>query len=262
MSKLIEEKLEPAVASPHEPVKLKTAYDYLNRLSFTVNGNSTKTLELLSCDALCLIGESTMTNIMLTKIVVNSLMPKKYGGFKNSRVFILDAGNCTDVYQFVNFMKQYGLNIKKTLRKIMISRAFTVYQLTHFLKYELLKTVNEYRTNIVVIPDLLSMFLQEPEVDVDEVDFLIREVIEVLKTVSIKSKVLLITSLSLNNKSCPYHCKLAKTILEIFNKSIEIDKNKTNDKFKILLHEKQGTNYVTLRKYVSLAAEDVLTVIR
>jgi len=189
-------------------------------------------------------------------------MPKKYGGFKNSKVFILDAGNCTDVYQFVDFMKQYGLNIKKTMRKIMISRVFTVYQLTHFLKYELVKTVHEYRTNIVIIPDLLSMFLQEPEIDVDEVEFLIREVIEVLKLVSVKSKALLITSLSLNNKSFPYHYKLAKTVLEIFNKTIEIDKNKTNDKFKILLHEKQGANYVTVKKYLSLTPYDVLTVIR
>jgi hypothetical protein len=262
MSKLIEEKPETSVSNAYEPIKLKTAYDYLNRLSFTVNGTSTKTLELLSSDAICLIGESTMTNIMLTKIAVHCLMPKKYGGFKNSKVFILDAGNCTDVYQFVDFMKQYGLNIKKTMRKIMISRVFTVYQLTHFLKYELVKTVHEYRTNIVIIPDLLSMFLQEPEIDVDEVEFLIREVIEVLKLVSVKSKALLITSLSLNNKSFPYHYKLAKTVLEIFNKTIEIDKNKTNDKFKILLHEKQGANYVTVKKYLSLTPDDVLTVIR
>jgi hypothetical protein len=261
MLKLIEEKLETALRS-RESLKLKTAYDYLNRVSFTVSGTSNKTIELLSCDALCLVGDSRITNIVLTKVVVHSLMPKKHGGFKNSKVFILDAGNCTDVYQFVDFMKQYGLNVKKNLRKIMISRVFTVYQLTHFLKYELLKTVLEYRTNIVAIPDLLSMFLHEPEIDVAEVEFLIREVIEVLKMVSVKSKVLLITSLSLNNKSSPYHLKLAKTILEIFNKSIEIDKNKTNDKFKILLHEKQGADYVTVKKYLSLTAEDVLTIIR
>ena len=95
---------------------------------------------MLSNDAMCLLGNSRMTNLMLTKLTVHCLLPKKYGGFRNSKVFILDAGNCTDVYQFVDFMKQYGLNIKKNLKKIMISRVFTVYQLTHFLKYELPKT--------------------------------------------------------------------------------------------------------------------------
>jgi hypothetical protein len=261
MSELIEEKLDRAVWRQHEHLKLKTAYDYLNRLSFAVNGTSNKTIELLSSDAVCLLGDSTMTNIMLTKMAVHCLMPKKHGGFRSSKVFILDAGNCTDVYQFVDFMKQYGLNIKKNLRKIMISRVFTVYQLTHFLKYELFKTIHEYRTNIVVIPDLLSMFLQEPEMDVAEIEFLITEITEVLKELSIKSKVLVITSVSLNDKLSPYVHNLGNTILEIFNKCIEIEKNKTNDKFKMLIQEKQGADYVTVKKYLSLTAEDVLTVI-
>lgn len=262
MSELIEEKLDRPVWSQREHLKLKTAYDYLNRLSFAVNGTSNKTIELLSSDAVCLVGDSTMTNIMLTKIAVHCLMPKKHGGFsRSSKVFILDAGNCTDVYQFVDFMKQYGLNIKKNLRKIMISRVFTVYQLTHFLKHELFKTIHEYRTNIVVIPDLLSMFLQEPEMDVAEIEFLITEIMGILKELSIKTKVLLITSLSLNDKLSPYVLNLGNMILQLFNKYIEIDKNKTNDKFKMLIQEKQGADYVTVKKYLSLTAEDVLTVI-
>lgn len=261
MAELVDEKLESSLSNLNS-LKLKTAYEYLNRLSFTVSGNCTKTLELLCSDAVCLFGESTITNIMLTKLAVHCLIPKKYGGLKNSKIFILDAGNSTDVYEFVNFMKQYGLNIKKAMRKVMICRVFTVYQLTHFLKYELLATVQKYGINVVVIPDLLSMFVQQPETDFDEVKFLIREVIDVIKMISIKGEVLLLASFSLGNKSSPNHHELAKTITEIFNKSIEIDKNKTNDKFKIVLHEKQGTNYVTLRKYLSITDEDVLTVIR
>ncbi len=261
MAELIEEKLESEVSITNS-LKLKTAYEYLNRLSFTVSGNSTKTLELLCSDAVCLFGASTITNIMLTKLAVHCLMPKKYGGLKNSKIFILDASNGTDVYQFVNFMKQYGLNVKKAMRKIMICRVFTVYQLTHFLKYELHAAVQKYGINIVVIPDLLSMFVQQPETDIDEVEFLMREIIDVIKTISIRGKVLLLTSLSLGSKSSPYHHKLTKSITEIFNKSIEIDKNITNDKLKIVLHEKQGKNYVAIRKYLSITQEDVLTVTR
>jgi hypothetical protein len=130
---------EKAISTqPELTTKLKTAYDYLSRLSFTINGTCNKTVELLLGDAVCLVGDSRMINLILTKVGVHALMPKKYGGFsRNSNVFILDAGNCTNVYQFVDFMKQYGLDIKKSLRKIMISRVFTVYQLTHFLKYEM-----------------------------------------------------------------------------------------------------------------------------
>jgi septum formation topological specificity factor MinE len=97
--------------------------------------------------------------------------------------------------------------------------------------------------------------------DVAEIEFLITEIMGVLKELSIKTKVLLITSLRLNDKLSPYVLNLGNMILQLFNKYIEIDKNKTNDKFKMLIQEKQGADYVTVKKYLSLTAEDVLTVI-
>lgn len=261
MSKLIEEKLDIPAQNEIKNLKLKTAYDYLNQISFTVDGTSNKTIELLSTDAICLLGNSRMTNLMLTKIAVHCLMPKKYGGFRSSKVFVLDAGNCTDVYQFVDFMKQYGLNIKKNLKKIMISRVFTVYQLTHFLKYELPKTIHDYRINIVIIPDLLTMFLQEAEMDFNEVKFLVTEIVDILKVITHEGKVLLITSLSLDDDQLPpFVIDLGNRIVKSFNKCIAIDKNKTNDKFKMLIRQKQGADYIAVKKYLSLTAEDVLTV--
>lgn len=261
MSKLIEEKLDIPAQNEIKNLKLKTAYDYLNQISFTVDGTSNKTIELLSTDAICLLGNSRMTNLMLTKIAVHCLMPKKYGGFRSSKVFVLDAGNCTDVYQFVDFMKQYGLNIKKNLKKIMISRVFTVYQLTHFLKYELPKTIHDYRINIVIIPDLLTMFLQEAEMDFNEVKFLVTEIVDILKVITHEGKVLLITSLSLDDDQLPpFVIDLGNRIVKSFNKCIAIDKNKTNDKFKMLIRQKQGADYIAVKKYLSLTVEDVLTV--
>src|SRR5881396_2148957 len=126
---------------------------------------------------------------MLTKIAVHCLMPKKYGGFGTSKVFVLDAGKCTDVYQFVDFMKQYGLNIKKSLRKIIVSRVFTFYQLTHFLKYALFNTIQEHKANVVIIPDLLEMFAQEPEINLKEAGFLLREIADVIQRASSKHKI-------------------------------------------------------------------------
>jgi len=266
MSKLIEEKLETSVqTSVHNEfknLKLKTAYDYLNQISFTVDGTSNKTIELLSNDAICLLGNSRMTNLMLTKLAVHCLMPKKYGGFRSSKVLVLDAGNCTDVYQFADFMKQYGLNIKKNLKKIMISRVFTVYQLTHFLKYELPKTIHDYTINIVIIPDLLAMFLQEAEMDIDEAKFLVTEIVDILKVITHEGKVLLITSLSIDDQLPHFVIDLGNKIIKSFNKRIAIDKNKTNDKFKMLIQQKQGADYIAVKKYLSLTAEDVLTVMR
>lgn len=265
MSNLIEEKLETSVQTSIDHkiknLKLKTAYDYLNQISFTVDGTLNKTIELLSNDAICLLGNPRMTNLMLTKLSVHCLMPKKYGGFRSSKVFVLDAGNCTDVYQFVDFMKQYGLNIKKNLKKIMISRVFTVYQLTHFLKYELPKTIRDHKINIVIIPDLLAMFFQEAEMDFEEVKFLVTEIIDILKVITHEGKVLLITSLSVDDQLPPFVIDLGNKIVKCFSKCVAIDKNKTNDKFKMLIQQKQGADYIAVKKYLSLTAEDVLTVI-
>jgi hypothetical protein len=262
MSKLIEENLEASIADETKKLKLKTAYEYLNQISFTLDGTLDKTIEFLPTDAICLLGNSRIANLMLTKIAVHCLMPKKYGGLSNSRMFVLDAGNCTDVYQFVDFMKQYGLNVKKNLKKIMISRVFTVYQLTHFLKYELPKTVRDYKINIVIIPDLFAMFLQQAEIDYDEVKFLLTEIVDILKVITREGKVLLITSLSLDDQLPPFVIDLGNRIINSFNKRIAIDKNKTNDKFKILLQQKQGADYLSIKKYLSLSAEEMLTVIK
>ena len=252
--------MQTSVDNKIKNLKLKTAYDYLNQISFTVDGTSNKTIELLSNDAICLLGNPRMTNLMLTKLSVHCLMPKKYGGFRSSKVFVLDAGNCTDVYQFVDFMKQYGLNIKKNLKKIMISRVFTVYQLTHFLKYELPKTIHDHKINIVMIPDLLTMFFQEAEMDFEEVKFLVTEIIDILKVITHEGKVLLITSLSLDDQLPPFVIDLGNKIVKCFSKCVAIDKNKTNDKFKMLIQQKQGADYIAVNKYLSLTAEDVLTV--
>lgn len=261
MSNLIAEKPNRTMLNQQqESLKLKTAYDYLNRLSFTINGTCNKTVELLLGDAVCLVGDSRMINLILTKVGVHALMPKTFGGFgRNSNVFILDAGNCTDVYQFVDFMKQYGLDIKKTLRQIMISRVFTVYQLTHFLKYELPKTIHEHKTNVVIIPDLLAMFAQEPEINIRDIESLLREIADLLKEVPSKYKVLLITSISLNNdKLSPDVLGLTNKVLSMFNKHVKVDMNKTNDRFKVLIQEKHDINYVTVKKYLSLSSEDIL----
>jgi hypothetical protein len=58
MSNLIAEKPNRIMSIQQEPLKLKTAYDYLNRLSFTINGICNKTVELLLGDAVCLVGDS------------------------------------------------------------------------------------------------------------------------------------------------------------------------------------------------------------
>ena len=122
---------------------------------------------------------------------------------------------------------------------------------------------------MVIIPDLLAMFAQESEINIRDVQSLLREIADLLKEVPSKYKVLLITSISLNNndKLSPGVLGVRNKMLSMFNKHVKVDMNKTNDKFKVLkvlIHEKEhvDVDYVTVKKYLSLSFEDVLTVVR
>ena len=45
------------------------------------------------------------------------------------------------------------MNIKSTLNRIMISRAFTTYQLTNFIVNEIPSLIEKYSMNLIAIPD-------------------------------------------------------------------------------------------------------------
>jgi len=184
--------------------RFKTAYDYLNKITFTINRLN---IDLLVGDIVSII--SRVTNLILTRNAFLLYFQKGMEDYAketwNSNMFILDADNSTDVYQFVDFMKQYGLDIKKTLQKIIVSRVFTIYQLTHFLVYELSKIIHKYNISLVVIPDLLKMFIQDPQLHMKEAKSLIREI--ALRKISVmnnnnnyNNNVLLLASLPSNNE--------------------------------------------------------------
>jgi hypothetical protein len=51
-------------------------------------------------------------------------------------IIFIDAGNDLDIYQYVNLARQYGLDIKKFLQSIVVSRMFTIYQLANTIIYD------------------------------------------------------------------------------------------------------------------------------
>jgi hypothetical protein len=263
--------VEKSISIQHEQfTRFKTAYDYLNKITFTINGMN---IDLLVGDIVSIMGISRVTNLILTRICVSSLLPKRHGGLckrnLNSNVFILDAGNSTDVYQFVDFMKQYGLDIKKTLQKIIVSRVFTIYQLIHFLVYELSKIIRKYNINLVVIPDLLEMFIQDPQLRMKEAKSLIREIAAALRKISVMNNnnnnynVLLLASLPSNNElSSPILDVTHRIFFSLFNKEIEITENNTNDRLKLRMRERSDDDIhdTTIKKHYSLSMEDLITI--
>jgi len=106
------------IASPSRP-KFQTA----SRLRFD------DSLAINIGERVCLVGKCSST--LVDRLCLTALLPERHGGVGSSHVIIIDAGNQSDIYQCVNFARQYGLDIKDTLRRIVVSRAFTVYQLVY-----------------------------------------------------------------------------------------------------------------------------------
>ena len=111
--------------------KFQMAYDeFISRLMFDIetldtllqNLNSTNenTMAIIANNKL----NRKLTSVLLTRLCVYSLFISRHNGFASSPspsspsllapayVVIVDAGNSLDFYQFVEFIRQYGLDIK------------------------------------------------------------------------------------------------------------------------------------------------------
>ncbi len=72
---------------------------------------------------------------------------------------MIDAGNKSDIYQTVNFARQYGMDFRKVLDRIIVTRTFTIHQVKSIiLSSELTKTIQRHQARTVVIPGLLDLF--------------------------------------------------------------------------------------------------------
>ncbi len=227
-----------ASQSPILSSKFQTAYDeFISKLMFDIEALDSS-LQSLNTDGntLAIIGDNNhsknngkFTNILLTRLCIYSLfLVRRQEGCKLSstssspllpHVVIVDAGNSLDFYQFVEFIRQYGLDIKETLQRIVVSRAFTVYQLTNLIINELPNIVRQLDTCLVIVPDLLHMFTHDPNIDRREAKYLIKEIVSAIRKIAISSnQTRCVVSWNYHHQSSVY----IKILLPIFDKYIQI----------------------------------------
>jgi DNA-directed RNA polymerase subunit RPC12/RpoP len=133
VSPFLLEQVRVSTSSANKPppdlsVDIKTAYRQIqhssNKLAFDID-NIDSVLNLNAYGTLCLIGEQKYTQLLIDRLCVHSLLPKRYGGTIAGpnclKIIVIDAGNCTDVYRFVGFARQYGLEVKKVLQVSLLA---------------------------------------------------------------------------------------------------------------------------------------------
>jgi DNA-directed RNA polymerase subunit RPC12/RpoP len=106
-------------------------------------------------------------NVVAEFLCFRAQLPKEAGG-SDSTVVLIDGGNRSDLYLFSSFAKLYGVAPKKALRRVVTSRAFTMYQTANLVVKELGRVVDEYGAKVVLLSDVLGMLNEESDLREDE----------------------------------------------------------------------------------------------
>jgi len=208
------------IVSPSRP-KFQTA----SRLKFDIERGS---LAINIGERVCLVGECST---LFDRLCLTALLPERHGGFGSPNVIIIDGGNQSDIYQCVNFARQYGLDIKDMLRRIVVSRAFTIYQLVALITKELPKVVRRFDTKLLIIRDMLHMFI-DPQIRIDEAPPLIKEITNSLQISSRDMSVIV----SLSRVPSPQYYKM---LFPCFDRCID---DRSSDKPAVLMTKMKHEN--------------------
>lgn len=136
-----------------EVPRFKTALEYRDRLTFG-HEKLDRILDLHADDMIAIFGESRYSNVLVTRVVVRSLLPRNHGGIDAEKVIVIDADNSVSPYLYVNIAREYGMHHRNVLHKVLVSRQFTIYQLTNTILYDLPKRIQLHKPKVVVISGL------------------------------------------------------------------------------------------------------------
>ena len=234
------------------PPKIQTAYEqFSNRLTFGIE-KIDSVLELTTGETVCIVStdhnnsnNKYANDILLSRLCVRALMLKIQGGFNSPKVIFVDAaGNTSDIYQCVNFARQYGLNIKKTLQSIVVSRSFTMYQLANTIINDLPKVLEQFSgAKVIVIGNLLSLFVNDPQVQIKGAKSLIRQIVNAVKMcTNNNNNILCVISFCCSNNTKTY----ARLILERIDKCIEITRGVKDGNDKQKKNRKNGNDDLSI----------------
>jgi hypothetical protein len=177
--------------------KFKTALEYRDRFTFGID-KLDSLLQLHIDDILGIFGDTRCTNALATRLVVRSLLPRKHGGINAENVIVIDADNSSSPYLYVDIGRQYGMHHRNILHKVLVSRQFQIYQLTHTILYDLPKRIQLYKPKVVVVSGLLDQFYQDPYIRTGEAESLISQIVTTLH--KIKDVFVVLTSRLADNQ--------------------------------------------------------------
>lgn len=102
----------------------------------------------------------TFCKTLVFRLCVHCQLSKEKGGFNSSVIFV-DGGNTFNPYSISAVAREFGLDPKSALERVIVSRAFTAYQLSALVLETLEAALKHYKSKLVLISDIISLFLDQ-----------------------------------------------------------------------------------------------------
>ncbi len=93
---------------------------------------------------------------------IRAQLPESLGGLAGTAFFI-DGGNSFDIYLFTSIARDYGLNFDEALDGLIISRAFTAYELQQLISKDSREVFRSQKPKLLVISEVSSLFNEDVE---------------------------------------------------------------------------------------------------
>jgi RecA/RadA recombinase len=114
----------------------------------------------------------------------NQLCVNTYRTFQSETIYI-DGGICANPYRIAQYARMHELNQQDVLQNVVISRAFTVYQLSTIIQ-ELLEPMTQKRNPRTLIVGMLPVLYLDSEISTREAQTLLSQDLEKLQQLTTK----------------------------------------------------------------------------
>jgi RecA/RadA recombinase len=123
-------------------------------------------------------GELTLVdgNSSLISDLPHQLCVNTYRTFRSETIYI-DGGMCANPYRIARYARMLELNQQEALQNVVMSRAFTVYQLSTIIQ-EMLEPMIQSRSPRTLIIGMLPALYRDPEISPQEAQTLLSQNLE------------------------------------------------------------------------------------
>jgi hypothetical protein len=185
-------------------------------------------------------GELTLVDGNSSRIseLPNQLCVNTYRTFHSETIYI-DGGMCANPYQIARYARLLELDQREVLENIVISRSFTVYQLSTLIQ-ELLEPLIQKRAPRTLIIGMLPALYLDPEISPREAQTLLTQ--DIKKIQELTTKYSLITVLTnLDVMPLTPSKGIGKTLYNSVNEVVRIKQFEQYTSLELLKQEKHVT---------------------